>query len=869
MKEVLEKIHKFFKKHEHLKLILILLLIGLISFQLRAQPADMGFTNSEVLKKVFSDEHGRMYLVGLDPYYYLRLTENYYNHGYLGETLKYINGKWVPYDTCQYAPPGHPITIPVPAITYATIIVYEIWHSIDPTVTLMNAAFWVPPLLSTLLGIPIFFIVRRVTRSNIGGVVGALTIVSTPALLYKTSAGFADTPIFEILPILFIVWFIMEALHNQKDLKLSLVYTLLATLTMVLAPRMWVGWWYGYYIVGVFLVLYAVYTLLISIYKDKISLPLLVDDIKRLLPILSIFILGSALLISLLYGVNVFMGGILSPFKFIKIKETTMTTGWPNVFTTVSELQTPTIKEIVNEALGDFLLFILGVLGILASFISMRYEKENIKIDLKYALLLTIWLAATYYAATKGIRFISLMAPPLSIGVGIFIGQLVNIINRRTDELINWIIYPTVGIFFFYTLFKTLPKIPKIILPTTYVPIAAYGFLLVLGILSIYKITDIVVSHNNRMKKIATLLLALSLVLPPLASAVPFYTVPTFNNGWKEGLDWIKEDTPNNTVITSWWDNGYIYAWATRKMVTFDGGSQNSPRAYWVGRIFATSNENLSVGIIRMLATSGDKAFERGGILMNYTHNNVSMTVKILNEILPVSRSKAYKILTEKYHLSDKDARTLLNYTHPENPNPDYLITYNRMTDIAPVWSMFGFWNFNLPPETPDYKREKGYYVRLPGGNGFLINNSFVIEIPIQKKGNYMIENLIVIKNNTLYSYDIAYDMNRNAIVSKNITGFHKVIVEYGDKLYSKVFNKNGVYSLIVRVKSLDNKRYVIYAWISTRNLEDSIYTKLHFLDGAGLKHIKLVKATWDPTNPGIQPGFKIYRVYYGKEYLN
>ena len=255
---------------------------------------------------------------------------------------------------------------------------------------------------------------------------------------------------------------------------------------------------------------------------------------------------------------------------------------------------------------------------------------------------------------------------------------------------------------------------------------------------------------------------------------------------------------------------------------------------------------------------------------MNYTDNNVSMTVKILNEILPVCRSEAYKVLTEKYHLSDKDAKTLLNYTHPEDPNPDYLITYNRMTDIAPVWSMFGFWNFDLPPETPDYKREKGFYMRLPGGDGFFINNSLVVRVPLENRDNYMVVNLIVVNNNTLYSSDVVYDMNRGAIVSEKATRFHKIVVKHGDKLYDKVFNENGTYSLIVRLEPIyNNETYMAYAWISTRNLEDSIYTKLHFLDGAGLEHIKLVKATWDPTNPGVRPGFKIYRVDYGEEYLN
>lgn len=869
MKDALEKVSKFFNKYEYLKLILIVLFIGLMSFQLRAQPADMGFANNnEQLKNLFSDDNGRMYLVALDPYYYLRLTENYYNKGYLGETLKEVDGKLVPYDTCQYAPPGHPINRPVPAITYATIGVYNLWHSIDPTVTLMNAAYWVPALLSILLGIPIFFIIRRVTLSNVGGLVGALIIISSPALLYKTSAGFADTPIFEILPILFIVWFIMEALHNQKNLKVSLIYTSLATVLMALSPRMWAGWWYGYDIVTGFLILYVIYSLIVNRYRDKIPLPLIVGSTKRVSLITGIFTIGGALLISLLYGVNSFIRGVLSPVGFTLIKETTKVSGWPNVFTTVSELATPSINEIINNSLGDNFLFILGILGIALSFLSTRYMKRDVKIDIKYALLLTLWLIATFYAATKGVRFIGLMVPPLSIGVGIFVGQLVNTIKKRDDDLIKWTIYPLVGILSIYTIYKSISKLPEILLPTTYVPIAAYGLLIVLALLAIYKVIDIIVSNNTlRVKKIIILLLAITLVLPSLASAVPFNTAPTFNNGWKEGLDWIKTETPDNSVITCWWDNGHIYTWATRKMVTFDGGSQNSPRAYWVGRAFSTSNENLSIAILRMLSTSGDKAFERDGILMNYTHDNVSKTVKILNEILPLPKSEAYNILIEKYHIKDKDAKILLNYTHPENPNPDYLITYNRMTDIAPVWSMFGFWNFDLPPNTPNNKREMGMYQRL-FGDGFLKNGSLIVRVPFQKTENYVVMNLILINSSTLSSYDVVYDISKNTILSENITRFHKVIVEYGDNLYEKVFNKNGAYSLIVRLKPVGNGKYMAYAWVSTRNLEDSVYTKLHFLDGAGLEHIKLVKATLDPTNPGIQPGFKIYKVNYGEEYL-
>jgi dolichyl-diphosphooligosaccharide--protein glycosyltransferase len=827
----------------------------------------MKFTDNPQLKSMFADENGRMYLVALDPYYYLRLTENYYHHGYLGETLKKINGKLVPYDTCQYAPPGHPIYMPVPAITLTTIAVYDIWHSFDSTVTLMNAAFWVPALMSMLLGIPVYFIVRRVTLSNIGGIVGALAIISSPALLYKTSAGFADTPIFEVLPILFIVWFIMEAIHNQENNKKSLIFASLATVVMVLAPRMWSGWWYGYDIVSIFLAIYL--ACIFVIHKQYISSKFVDSgNIKNMAKIAGIFILGGGLLISVAYGASNFLNGVFSPIGFTMIKEASHATGWPNVYTTVSELATPTLNDIITNSLNNYYLFGLGILGVILSFVSMRYKELSTKLDIKYAILLTLWILATFYASTKGVRFIGLLVPPLSIGIGIFAGQVDNLIKRKDDELTKWIVYPIIGILSIVTIATHYTKIFEIILPTTYVPIMAYGTLVLMTILAIYKIIDLILNKETQIKKIMSILLAIILVLPPLASAVPLTTVPTLNNGWLDSLNWIKADTPNNSVITCWWDNGHIYTWATRKMVTFDGGSQNTPRAYWVGEAFSTSNENLSVGILRMLATSGDEAFEEDGVLMNKTNHSVGKTVKILNEILPLNRSAAYIVLTEKYGLTSKEASEVLNATHPEHPNPDYLITYNRMTDIASVWSMFGMWNYSLPLETPDKDRERGFYQKLRG-DGFISNGSLIIRVPLQKTDDYMGMNIIVIKNATMMSEDVSYDLKTKTLTSEKTTGFHKIIVKDGDKVYEQTFNENGTLSEIVRLKPIGNGQYYAYVWISSRNLEDSIYTRLHFLDGYGLKHIKLVKESDDPTNYGIEPGFKVYKVNYGTDYLN
>ncbi|WP_457611918.1 STT3 domain-containing protein [Methanocaldococcus sp.] len=922
MVRLLNKIKEFFDRKPWLLTVIIILMLMFMSFQLRAQTADMKFADgNEYLKKMFSDEHGRMYLLAIDPYYYLRLSENLYDHGYIGETLKLVNGKLVPYDTCQYAPPGHPDPWEPPIICLVELLIYYIWHSIDPTVTIMNSAFWFPPLLSMLLVIPTFFIIRRVTNNNIGALVGTIALIAAPILLSRTCGGFADTPIFEILPLLFIVWFIFEAIHNLKNTNLlnknfksfssiffiislaliiiiggllnyldgeivvklavafytfgvlstiaGLIYVAkkylnnekvefeiflaLAIIITTLAPKMWSAWWYGFDIISAFLVIYLVSQYLIN--KNRVKIVETIE-IKNLFGLVAGYIILTFISLTVVYGINLALSPITTPLNINKVLSTyTLPTGWPNVYTTVAELNKPNSwGEIFTNAIGSKYIAILGIFGVLLSMFSLRYEK--FRIDIKYPLLLIIWLIVTLYAATKGIRFAMLATSPLAIGFGIFIGQMVNLLKRK-DILLIYVIGIPSAIIGLLALVNYYQKIPLILVPTTYVPYMAAGFLITLALLLIYKAIDIYLNRENKKDliiKILSVMICIAAILPPLATAVPFSAVPTFNNGWKECLDWIKYNTPNNSVITSWWDNGHIYAWATRKMVTFDGGSQNSPRAYWVGRAFATSNENLSVGILRMLATSGDEAYKKGGVLMNFTHNNVSLTVKILNEILPVPRSEAYKILVNKYHMPPKDAKILLNYTHPEHPNPDYLITYNRMTDIASVWSLFGFWNFSLPPNTPDSKREYGYFLK---GTSAVKGGIIVANIPY---GPYIYGALINTGNGQVFTY-----------IAQNINGVPRIVgILPVHKIYLKTFtgvkvflvNKTGQYSIFIRPdKGM--------AWLSTRNLEDSIYAKMHFLDCWGLKHIRLVKASIDPTDRGIQPGFRVYKVDYGKEYLN
>ena len=55
--------------------------------------------------------------------------------------------------------------------------------------------------------------------------------------------------------------------------------------------------------------------------------------------------------------------------------------------------------------------------------------------------------------------------------------------------------------------------------------------------------------------------------------------VPGTDDAMVNSLSWVKDNTPENVVMTSWWDFGHLFATKADRAVTFDGGSQNNARA--------------------------------------------------------------------------------------------------------------------------------------------------------------------------------------------------------------------------------------------------------------------------------------------------
>ena len=226
--------------------------------------------------------------------------------------------------------------------------------------------------------------VRRLTN-DYGGITAGLLVGLAPAYFAHTFAGFFDTDQFNMIIPLFVVMFFIYSML-ASTMKWRTIYAALAGFGMLLFTIAWSGWYYIYYlIIGT-----AVIYLLISTFvlKNKTEKPTdyfkgklgWFNDKGDLLTLI-VFLIVSLILMTLSIGVGGIVTGILSPVGASQIQSAVQAADYPNVYISVSELQVPSLSEIIN-GVGGYLPFFFGILGVLALFWNLKtreVKEENLR----------------------------------------------------------------------------------------------------------------------------------------------------------------------------------------------------------------------------------------------------------------------------------------------------------------------------------------------------------------------------------------------------------------------------------------------------------------------------------------------------------
>ena len=856
--------------------IIIILILLAVVFALKTPAADLGSLDADG-KALYTDASGLPYFSEMDSYYNFRLTDNYVDHGYVGD--KQINGS--DWDMHRYAPTGNQINYEL-GIAYLTSWMNDMANNfLGWDMSLKEVAFWTGAIISTLCVIPAFIFSRRITN-DYGAIVATLIIALAPNYFAHTFPGFFDTDMFYYIAPLFFIFFFVESIRSDNWIW-KILFALISVVSIGIFSIQWTGWIFYVALMGMFAVVYLIASFIFNVDADRGQydnvLQWLIHN-KEFLSIVAIGVIAFAGL-AVLRGVDGVIGIFSSVLGLLNLQSASVVVGgFPNVLISVAEMQAP---NMLGAGMNSMFLantngFINGIGGIAVFFaalivlyilVSRSWKFRNIRqkpkvqgkaqkgkrvsaaekldnsrkfklslADLKfggdndilsnkrltvlYATLFVVWVVVTALAVTRGSRFITTIVLPFGLLAGVFVGYACDYIKNRMDND-KWI---TVAVL----LCAFLVAVPLATLNPMY-GILAFAAIAAIGLISIYALKDNSADKNHvpLKKHILIIALVIALITPTVVGAyqTSANVVPGTSDPMWNAMAWVDQTQPEDTVITSWWDFGYLFEVAADRQVTFDGGSQTGERAFWLGQAMTTDDLELSAGIFRMLNTEGTLADQ---YLINITGEPGKAT-DILIDILPRTADDAQKVVQSKYGLTADQAKQLMEYTHPKNPRPTIFVASSDMLTKAGWWTYFGAWdfdnqtsenyNYHIPYTSVNVKPGHSEKVQLLEDQGMTVNA--VIQ---RGTGN----------NTTTGQVESVYTENGEPIKVNGsdynpLKASRLIVIENGYLMKNESIKdaKDGNYTLFLMGQDDGYTPILI-----DKHLENSMFTKLYLMGGSG-----------------------------------
>ena len=645
--------------------------------------------------------------------------------------------------------------------------VYKVVSAINPKNSAMFALSFTP-LVLMFLSILIFFIIcYHLDIKPWSCFLSSILFFLAPIYLRRSFFGWYDSDPYNILFPLLIMLILFLALKNRASKKKTIILSISSALSISLYAFFWQGWVYLFTIL--LISGFAILALHIFIFKK-------LQESKNIALFFSITLTGTFLSIFVFFGPKEFFFLFQEGLRALSEFFSSQLPIWPDVYLSVGELNRTSIKELLSLSGGAYF-FVFSIVGII--YLMIKFLKNKDFRFLYHSIFLFIFLTTSLVLALRAQRFIMFVIIPLSILSALCFDGIFNFLKK--------------------VIVRNHTKSIKL-KATSFVLIATLG---IFSVLPSFKNAD---NWSFRLR-------------------------PIFNQTWDRTLKKIKKQTPENSIINTWWSPGHFIKSVAQRSVTFDGATINVPQAYWLANSLLSSSETEALGLLRMLNTSANQSTE----YLESLGFKASDAIKILKKIVKLPKQKAQISLKET--LTETQISHLLSLTHTL-PNPSYLFIYNDLIENIIGVSFVGRWNI----EGIEKINQNQNLIKKVKGNGTsqYINSMWDLQGGLPR----ISEPLSEIKRDKSYIYfkndiRIKEDTMDCEILSKKFgSGIPKSIIYVKDnKVIEKKFPKSNLSYCVIL--SLDSRKR-LQCVLMDEFLAHSLIINLYYLDGAGLQYLDL-----------------------------
>jgi dolichyl-diphosphooligosaccharide--protein glycosyltransferase len=567
------QLHSFSFKLNHIVIIGVLILAFSLSFLIRSQPADYG---SELME--------------FDPFFNFRATEYIVENGFTEYFQWHDTKSWYLPEGVDLIASGTDIPNPgksgrdVSATSQVMLhttaaITYQIFGGNS---SLYDFTILFPAVIGSLTVIVIFALVRLFGGTTAGLFASLLFAVSLPIILRGTIGWFKSEPLGIFYALLGLYFFFSGIRSKNKKIAFSKI--LLGGVIMTFAMASWGGNQFFIIPVGLFI----------------LALPFVRKDHKFLLWSIPLFV-GSFLLTTLMFErpgpTFVFgFGGILLIV--------------PTIFLVVCIFIQKISKDEYKIRNGLILLFSILIIGVFLVTISEELL-DNYDLPLpsfRYLNALNPFLTtldpltdSVAEHATTSIQlsffFHSILLIFSAVGAWFLLSKKISssIIFERNDMRVFVLIMGITGVYVSSAFVRL-----EIFASISLIFLTSIGLSILIK--EIFKIN--LSKKKNYSLKISSILILFILFTIPLVypttgnwiSSIDF--PPTIltggtsyppSNDWLETLEWIKLNTPEDSIVASWWDYGYWITTVAERTTLIDNATLSDWQIAKVAQIFMST----------------------------------------------------------------------------------------------------------------------------------------------------------------------------------------------------------------------------------------------------------------------------------------